>query len=179
MLFLLVVSVANGQEPNKNWRQDLKGHLQEYLACENTVANGINPCNKFLSSALTTVYKVNDFYSKELGRHMLVSEMAQYLQNSKQWTLLGRGYEQKALRQAQEYANSGKAAVAIYLNEEGIGHMAVILPGEMKPSGTWGFHVPNSASFFTTAPEKSYIDKGLSYAYERPLLKGVLLYGRN
>ncbi len=92
---------------------------------------------------------------------------------------MGHGYDQKVLLQAQKHANAGKATIAIYINEAGIGHIAMILPGEMKPSGTWGFQVPNSASFFATTPEKSYIEKGSSYAYERPQIKGVMIYGRN
>lgn len=170
---------AVAQQPNKNWMQDLNRDLDQFKACDNGAAVGVNPCNRFVGNALTTVYNINDFYSKELGRHMLVSEIAGYLDGNTKWRLLGRGFEQKALTQAQELANAGKAVVAIYLNPEGIGHVSIILPGEMKLSGTWGFQVPNSASFFTADPQKSYIGKGLSYAYERPLISGVLLYARN
>ncbi|WP_224996082.1 hypothetical protein [Cesiribacter sp. SM1] len=170
---------THAQQTNKNWMQDLNRDLEQFRACDNVVTAGINPCNKFIGSALSTVYKVNDFYSKELGRHLLVSEIASYLKENQKWSLLGKGFEQTALVQAQELANAGKAVVAIYLNQEGIGHVSIILPGELKPSGTWGFQVPNSASFFISTPDKSYVGKGLSYAFERPLLNGVLLYARN
>jgi hypothetical protein len=159
--------------------QDLNRDLEQFMACDNVVAAGINPCNRFIGGSLSSVYKINDFYSKGLGRYMLVSEIATYLSGNQKWSLLGKGFEQKALVQAQELANTGKAVVAIYLNNEGIGHVSIILPGELKPSGTWGFQVPNSASFFISTPERSYVGKGLSYAFERPLLNGVLLYARN
>ena len=178
-LFSIVHAVAYAQKINVNWQNNLNKELEQFKACKNTATAGISTCNKYIGSTLYTVYNINDFYSKELGRHMLVSEVSQYLKGNKQWSLLGHGYEQKALVEAQEKANAGRAVVAVYLNEEGIGHVSVILPGEMKPSGTWGIKVPNSASFFLTEPEKSYINKSLSYAYERPMLKGVLLYVRN
>lgn len=110
---------------------------------------------------------------------MVVGEIAEYLESSSQWTLLGHAYEQEALNKAQNYANTRKAAVAVYLNEEGLGHVSFILPGDMNPSGSWGFNVPNSASFFMSTPQKSYVDKGLSYAFDRSLIKDVLIYGRN
>ncbi len=180
-IFLLVLcfSTAYAQKANQHWLQDLNRDLQQFMVCESGPVNGINPCNKFIGNALRTVYNINDFYSRDLGRHLLVSEISSYLNGNPNWTLLGRGYEQQALTAAQAHANAGKAVVAIYLNQEGLGHLSIILPGELKTSGTWGFQVPNSASFFITDPGKSYVGKGLSYAYERPLLNGVLLYARN
>lgn len=179
IFFFFFISISYGQRINNNWKQDLNNELEQFKVCDNTTTTGINPCNWFIGNTLTTVYKINDFYSKELGRHMLVSEISEFLKESKQWTLLGLGYDQKVLKEAQNYANSGKAVVAIYLNKEEIGHLSVILPGELKPSGTWGFNVPNSSSFFTSDPEKSYVDKGLAYAFGRSQIMKVLIYVRN
>lgn len=176
---LFQLSASYGQSLNNNWKQELTSSLQEFKNCENTAAEGINPCNKFVGAMLKTVYRNNDFYSKSSGRYMLVSEIAKFLEGSSEWKLLGHGYEQDALDQAQKYANTKKAAVAVYLDEENIGHVSLILPGELKPSGSWGFNVPNSASFFLSKPENSYIGKGLSYAFKRNMLKGVLLYARS
>ena len=179
LVFSLCYSLSYGQSINSQWKQALNNELEQFKACENTAATGTNPCNKFVGSALSTVYNINDFYSKTLGRHMLIGEIADFLKDNNQWTLLGHAYEQEALNEAQNYANARKAAVAVFINEEGIGHVSLILPGELSPSGSWGFKVPNSASFFLSTPEKSYMDKGLSYAFERNLIKEVLLYGRN
>lgn len=65
------------------------------------------------------------------------------------------------------------------MGEDGIGLVSLILPGEMKPSGTWGSQVPNSASFSVHQPAKSYVGKGLSYSFERKMLKDVQLFSRN
>ena len=177
--FCLFCSLSYGQSINSHWSRTLNNELEQFKTCENIASTGISPCNKFVGGALSTVYNINDFYSKELGRHMLISEISDFLKNSNKWTLLGHAYEQEALNEAQNYANARKAAVAVYISEEGTGHVSLILPGEMNPSGSWRFKVPNSASFFLSTPEKSYVDKGLSYAFERNLIKEVLLYGRN
>ena len=178
ILLFFCTSTAYSQSLNSNWKHDLNTKLQAFKACDNTTVTGINPCNWYVGDALTTVYKINDFYSKEQGRHMLVSEISEFLKDSKQWTLLGRAYEQKALDEAQKYANASKAVVAIYLNEEGLGTLSLILPGELKPSGTWELKVPNSASFLTSEPGKSYVDERLSYAFVRSQMIKILLYVR-
>ena len=178
LILLFQLSATQGQSLNNNWKQDLNNALQQFKSCENTPVNGLNPCNKFVGSMLKTVYKVNDFYSQTSGRYMRVSEIAKFLDGNKQWKLLGRAYEQEALDQAQNYANTKKAAVAVYLDEENIGHVSLILPGELKLSGSWGFNVPNSASFFLSDPQNSYMGKGLSYAFKRNMIKEVLLYAR-
>ncbi len=176
-LFLCIAGYA--QQLNPQWKEKLERDLTEFQACDQQLVNGINTCNPFIGKSLTTVYKVNDFYSAELGRFMLVSEIVDYLKDNKQWKLLGHGYEQEVLKEAQSFANSNKAVVAVYLNEENIGLLSLILPGEMKTSGTWSCKVPNSAAFIIGSPEKSYIEKGLSYSFDRKILKSVLLYGRS
>lgn len=177
LLFCSSFVFAQGVQPK--WEETLSSEVEQFKACEQTTENGINSCNYFIGQALSTVYKINDFYAGDLGRHMLVGEIAQFLDENKQWTLIGHGYEQTALNEAQAHTNAGKAVVALYLNEEGIGLISLILPGSLIPSGTWGLEVPNSASFIINDPEKSYVGKGLSYSFDRKLLKGVMLYARN
>lgn len=179
VLFLFLSTQVYAQSINNNWQQDLNEALKQLKECENTNPTGISPCNKFLGSTLKTVYNIDDFYSKHSDRYMLAAEIAAFLKNSDSWTLLGYGFEQKALTAAQEYANAKKAAVAVYLNDEGLGHVALIIPGELKLSGIWGIQVPNSASFFPSNAPKSYVGKSLSYSFEGTQVKRVLIYGRN
>ena len=80
---------------------------------------------------------------------------------------------------AQELANNKTAVVAVYMKSDQDGHVSIILPGQLNPSGSWGFSVPNSASFFVNDPNKSYIGKGLSYAFTKSMLKDVVLFARN
>jgi len=39
--------------------------------------------------------------------------------------------------------------------------------------------VPNVVSFFPSQPNKSFVDKGLSFAFGKNLMKDILIYGRN
>ncbi|WP_017729703.1 hypothetical protein [Nafulsella turpanensis] len=178
LVMLLFPVIIKAQQLSSQWEMNLRDELVQFKACQKEVNNGINPCNEYIGQAVKAVYQLNDFYAAGKGRYMLVSEISHFLEESDQWVFLGHAYEEEALNKAQLYANENKAAVAVYLNEEGIGLVSIILPGEMKNSGTWGLPVPNSAAFFVYDPARSYIGKSLSYAFERRLLKEVRLYGR-
>jgi len=178
ILFCMVAGFAQAQNVNKNWQQDLNAALTEFKSCNNTPINGINPCNKFLGESLKKVYNINDFYNSEVGRYMLVGEMADYLANNSQWTEIGGIFDQEVLNKAQANANAGKAVVALFLDTDGLGHMSLILPGQMHTSATWSLKVPNSSSFFTVKPEDAYVNKGLSYAFNKSQAVRVKLYTR-
>jgi len=171
--FILFSSiVAQSQQLNPNWKQDLNNALQEFEKCETS------ECYEIYGLSLNGVYKVNDFYSNEKNRYLTTSEIKSYLDENGNWEKLGPAYDAKALEKAQSYANNKKATVAVYLNDNGKGHVALIIPGDLSPSGSWRLNVPNSASFFIGDPSKSYVGKGLSYAFARDLLKDVVVYGR-
>jgi uncharacterized protein YchJ len=179
LYFLLSITYVQGQSINPNWQQDLNTSLEELKQCENTNHTGVSSCNQYMGNALKQIYKIDDFYSTPDERHMLAHEIAEFLKNSESWTLLGYGFEQKALTEAQRLANDNKAVVAAYVNEEGLGHVAYIVPGEVRLSGIWGIQVPNSASLFPSDPTKSYVSKPLSYSFEGTQVKRVLIYARN
>jgi hypothetical protein len=175
---LLIINTTYGQKLNSNWEAELSTSLEKFLECTNNDVNN-DACRVFPGKSLNTVYTINDFYSAKLGRYLYVNEIADLLVKSEKWTLLGKAYDQKALTESQNLANAKKAAVAVYKNEEGVGmHVALILPGEIINSGAWGYKVPNSSSFFTGDPEKSFVKKGLSYAFTKSQIVAVDLYGR-
>ena len=183
--YLLIIALScfvysiKAQSLNSGWEKRLSETLADFQECAPNTENKLNPCQYYTAESFATVYNVKDFYSAKQKRYMILPEMVAYLETSKQWTLLGKGYDPKALTSAQDYANAGRAVVAIYMNNDHLGHASIILPGELKLSGTWGVKVPNSASFFTYNPENSYLHKSLSYAYERSNLAKVQLYVRN
>lgn len=176
--FFMWSGVAFGQSLNSNWKKDLETNLKLYKDCK--TANGeAGDCTNQAGELLKTVYRINDFYAKEEDRYMVAKEIATYLDGNKNWKKLGHAYEQNALSQAQDLANGKKAVVAVYVDMKGDGHVSIVLPGELVTSGTWGFQVPNSTSFFVHDPEKSYVGKGLSYAFTPGMLKNVILYARS
>jgi len=176
-LLLIIASAVKGQSLNNNWNNDLKNSLQQFLACSSTP--GSQACTKFLGESLNTIYKINDFYSSKSGRYMVPSEIASYLKDNKQWSMIGHSYEQPVLSKAHDLANAKKAVVAVYMSESGVGHVVVITPGKLQSSGSWGLSVPNAASFFVTQPDKSFVDKSLSFAFAKAMMKDVVIYARN
>ena len=173
-IFVFASIMCGAQSLNSHWTSDLETELKEFTSCDDDM-----DCAEFSGKALQTVYKLNDFYQPQEKRFMQVAEIIAFLQDSKSWTMLGHAYQQDVLNQAQQHANSKKAVIAVYPGANGAGHVALILPGELQPSGSWGLSVPNSASFLTIDPAKSYVGKGLSYAFTKHHLKDVVIFARS
>ncbi|MDV3310272.1 MAG: hypothetical protein LOY03_15805 [Cyclobacteriaceae bacterium] len=175
LLFPIIffASIVSAQTLNNNWTSDLEAELREFTSCDDDM-----DCAEFSGKALQVVYKLNDFYQPQQKRFMHVGEIIAFLQDNKSWTMLGPAYKQDVLNQAQQHANSKKAVIAVYSGTNGVGHVALILPGDLQASGSWGLNVPNSASFLTVEPAKSYIGKGLSYAFTKNHLKDVVIFAR-
>ncbi len=174
----LSISVT-GQSVNNNWQKELDQALSAYKQCSESATEKETQCANAAGEVLKTVYRLNDFYLKSDERYMVVREVADYLGKDKKWELIGHAYEQNALDRAQELANKKHAVVAVFPGNTDDGHVSVILPGNTLASGTWGLKVPNSASFFVHAPQKSYVGKALSYAFTRGMIKDVLIFARN
>ena len=175
---LLLSTYSYAQTIDRQWNRTLEAAINQFKQCEDTVDKNTVACHAFVGRTLKVLYQIDDFYSSQLGRYMHVDEIYDYLQNNPRWTLLGKGYEPKALAKAQSLANQKKAVVAVYLNEESLGHLAYILPGELRPSGTWRVPVPNSAAYFTGEPQKSYVNESLSYSFPYRITPRVYLYAR-
>lgn len=178
LLFILLapglVTSIQAQSVNSQWRQELANALEEFVKCRESGA-----CTNYVGESLRRVYNVNDFYSSAEKRYLRSSEISDLIKENDKWTLLGRSFEQTALEEAQKHANAKKAVVAVYRSESGLGHVVLIVPGSLTPSGSWGLKVPNAASFPASDPEKSFVDKGLSFAFTKSMMKDVFLYVRN
>lgn len=174
--FAIIISIsgANAQSLNGSWKQELTASLDKFLQCQ--VSTG--DCTQYMGESLNKIYKVNDFYVQKSGRYMAASEISKFLKETDKWTLIGPSYDQKVLATAQEQANAKKAVVAVYMNASGVGHVVIVTPGQLQTSGSWGLNVPNVVSFFPSQPEKSFVDKGLSFAFGKNLMKDILIYTR-
>ena len=160
-----------GQSINNQWRQELNNALEEFIKCRESGA-----CSNYVGESLKKVYNINDFYSSAEKRYLRTSEISELVSKNDKWTLLGRSFEQSALEEAQKSANARKA---VYMSESGFGHVVLIVPGSLTTSGSWGLKVPNAASFHAADPEKSFVEKGLSFAFTKSMMKDVFLYVRN
>lgn len=173
---MFVASASQGQSL-KTWKEDLTSIMEKFLKCAATGSNNTT-CTSFIEESIASVYKLDaSDVEASIGKSSVSG-----ISNSKgsQWSIVGMAFDQKALESAQRYANENKAVIAVYQpSGEVIKHVALILPGDLQYSGSWGYKVPNSASFFITTPDKSYMDKGLSYAFAKSMLLRVTLYVRN
>jgi hypothetical protein len=179
ILFSIITAGVFAQSINQNWSEQLNSELEVFKQCKDTGESDVNLCSKSIGESFNIVYKVKDFYSSDLGRYMTGTEIDKFLQTSSQWTKIGFAYDQANLTKAQEIANGKKAVLAVYIGEDNSGHVSIILPGELTASGSWGLKVPNSASLFMNSPQRSYVNKALSYAFTRNMIKDVVLYSRN
>ncbi|MEO7990391.1 MAG: hypothetical protein ABI663_12670 [Chryseolinea sp.] len=177
LIMTFTCSLSQGQSLNKNWKEDLTLTLEQFLQCTSSSSDK-TLCASFIEKSLASVYKI-DALNVEASVN---KSPALGLANNKgsQWSVVGMAFDQKALESAQRFANENKAVIAVYKpTGEDVKHVALILPGSLQHSGSWGYNVPNSASFFLMSPERSYIDKALSYAFAKNMLLYVTLYVRN
>jgi len=174
VICLLWSSISHGQTLNNNWEKDLSKSLDEFVKCAKSNGDKAT-CGATVGQSLATVYKQDAFFSQKLNRFLVPNEISQIVEDSKRWKLLGFAYDQKVLDQAQEMANTNKPVIAVY-RMNGSSHVVLILPGALHFSGSWGFKVPNSASFSYIDPDKSYVGKGLSYGFAKSMMKNITLY---
>jgi hypothetical protein len=148
-----------------------------FFSCVSRNKDQPSRCNTFTAEALQSLYQLEEVYGRDHS-FLRTADLASTILNSKQqWILVGKAADQQALREARRLVESGTPTVAVLKNAKGESHVAVILPGALRPSPKWnGVLTPNSASFVHTAAPKSFIGCKLSYAFASP--KGVLLYYR-
>ena len=173
-VYLLCSTISHGQALNNNWEKDLSKSLEEFIKCAKSSGDKAT-CGATVGQSLATVYKQDAFFSPKLNRFLISNEISEIVEDSKRWKLLGFAYDQKVLDQAQQMANTNKPVIAVY-RMNGSSHVVLILPGALHFSGSWGFKVPNSASFSYIDPDKSYVGKGLSYGFAKSMMKDITLY---
>jgi hypothetical protein len=167
---------ASGQDPWWTNRAPVLERLMNTFVECGKASSGAQECDRFIAEALRVSYCVEDFSSAVKGGGTpRANEVAAWIETSDAWELLGEAADPVALRRAQAAANSRLATVAVRTDDPD-GHIALILPGEPAASHAWGRLVPNSASYFSHDPERSYVGKPLSYAFRTPT--GVRLYVR-
>lgn len=148
----------------------LDAAVQKFAACQLPLDES---CRGALAEALEHVYSVKDFGAAP--KYQTPAAIGKKVAGDPNWTHVGSASDQSALKSAQDSANCGKAVVAVLASDTG-GHVAIILPGKLAHSGTLKLDVPNSASFFTHNPGKSFVGKSLAYSF--PKAEGVEIYAR-
>ena len=170
--------VADSITATGRWRGDVETKLWQFLRSHGLGTH--SPCNVFLAKALKLLFGVADFETPNLpGTFLQANDIARYVsKHPEQWTLLGPASNQVALERAQAYANLNTPVIAVYESSPH-GHVAVILPGNLRYSLQWNLQAPNSASVFLDRPYKSYVGLMLSNAFQASHLPDVMIYSRN
>ena len=159
------------------WSQTVKNILHQFKQCK-TPIDDRSPCNYFVSRALEIIYKITVFKNEgdSSKPYFTSNEIALFVErNPGVWECLGLALDQNVLDNAQRHANLSKAVIAV-LKGSPNGHVAIIIPGNIKTSGNWNLDVPCAASFFLDKPSKSFVGCPLSYAFESP--SNVTIYSR-
>lgn len=138
---------------------------KEYKSCREQ-AESKSDCKNFTTESIAKFYQLNDEELMKDGVYINYDKLPELVENSENWTKLGNAEDQYTLNKAQTEANKGKAVIAFVEDKKG-GHIAIILPGEMRMSNKWQLKCPNSAGFFRHKIE-SYINKQLSYSFRSP-----------
>lgn len=151
--------------PSTNAEKLAISKLGQFLKCDiNDPLNDQSPCNTFASRGLEAIYGVDDFKLGE-NRYQSANQIWDYVNSSaSQWQKLGGIFNEQNNLCAQSLANSGWPVIAL-LKAPSHGHVALIIPGELQKSNSWGMLVANSASFFLNKVDSSYLSKPLSNAF--------------
>jgi hypothetical protein len=147
--------------------------LMELMACpvdSDAVSGSLSDqtaCNYFIAMALNKLFKVNDFLP-EGDKWPTANEIAEYVEtHDDKWEKLGRAEDQSVLNEAAAGAANGQPVIAVRQGADH-GHVAIILPGELRYSSNWKMDVPNSASFLLGNVDKAYVFCRLSFAFHEP-----------
>ncbi len=154
--------------PESDWEKSIDQVKSAFIECTKSSSG----CEAYTFQALEVVYPDQSSFDFT-DNHSFYSTV----KSANSWELLGAAYSQPVLSAAQKHANEGHAVVAIYLdkNDEPL-HIAVILPGELQNSGSWGMLVPQAVSLPDFNPDNAFTRKPLSYAFEKRALLSLKIF---
>jgi hypothetical protein len=166
------------------------GKLLDALAADQTCSSAntdstfasTSACNIFVGRVLKTVYGVDDFVVQppQDGKvYYTANEIATLLPTWSGWSELGTADNQEVLNMAKAQADQQNLVIAVWFNNNGPGHVALIGPGPLKPSGTWGgLNTPVSASFALNQPANAFLGQPLACAFNGGIKGDVHIWAK-
>jgi hypothetical protein len=137
--------------------------LSQLLVCsEDDPMNDQSPCNTFAGRGLSAIYSINDFQTD--SGYLDANHIVDYVRGSDNWVSVGPVFDADNNLCAQALANKAYPVIAV-MQAADHGHIALVLPGEVTQSTTWGFPAAFSASFMLGHPESAYVGGPLSKAF--------------
>ena len=163
---------------------ELETRLGDAFRCFDSEAAGQQPdptekCNDFVADSVQREWALDHFWMEDKSRFMTVREMKSWLSiegSLNGWDFLGTANEAEVQAGAAERAGAGQAVVAIYHSGSARGHVALVLPGELQNSGTYGIPVARIAQTGLSNPTNSFVGCAFSYGLGKSKASETLIY---
>ncbi len=142
-----------------------KENLKAFQDCK-SVSTNRSQCKEFIAKSVCEYYGINDL--KEGGNYVDYDKIPKKLRDLSSWEKIG-DFTEDNIQLALEQLNSFGKPVLVFNNNDSYVHVVALTPnGNTIKSRRWGnISVPSCVSFFPTrAPEKSFISKGINYAFK-------------
>ena len=140
-------------------------NLKAFQDCK-SVSTNRSQCKEFIAKSVCEYYGINDL--KEGGNYVDYDKIPKKLRDLSSWEKIG-DFTEDNIQLALEQLNSFGKPVLVFNNNDSYVHVVALTPnGNTIKSRKWGnISVPSCVSFFPTrAPEKSFISKGINYAFK-------------
>lgn len=136
--------------------------IDEFITCKEN-AEAAHSCKHYLAHAICGHFGINDFMTDD-GEYLSYDKLAGAIDGNDQWKYLGTASRQVDMDRAQEITNEGGAVLAVN-TDMGKSNVAIVVPGELVKSNSWGLNCLNVAFFFPNKPERSFASKTINYAW--------------
>jgi hypothetical protein len=124
-------------------------------------------CNMFVGRVMARMYGLTTFVSEDHS-FLKANDMAGRLPTWNDWIDLGTAGDQAALSAASDEAKLGYVVLAVWANpvRGKPGHVALVGPGPLTPSRSWGgLRTPVAASFTLDDVDSAFIGQPLACAF--------------
>jgi hypothetical protein len=122
-------------------------------------------CRYFPARALNRLFGFGEFCNNE--RCLLSPEIAVELDKSDHWSALGKASDQAIVIRAQEMATGGLPVIAVQASGDK-GLIAIVMPGKLVFSKSWGLNAPLGVGARLDKPEASVYAQGLNFLFSDP-----------
>jgi hypothetical protein len=134
-------------------------------------ARNVAACNWFVPTVLEKQFTVKGLRTSTGERFLTTAELETRVPSDAHWKVLGAANDQTALTKAHGAALAGSAVIAL-----GVGHVAIVIPGDVSRSDGWGLLVPNAASWRINDAGSIFYGCPLSFAWKKADTASVKLY---
>jgi hypothetical protein len=140
-------------------------NLTAFKSCKE-ISKERSQCKEFIAKSICEYYGIMDL--QDGGNYVDYDKIPEKLKDLKTWKKIGP-FNERNIQLALEQLNSFNKPVLVFNNNESYVHVVALTPkGKTMKSRKWGnISVPSCVSFFPTrSPDKSFISKGVNYAFK-------------